>query len=306
MPKRENEKGERHQEQRRRELLRDVDSPPARAHAGEERREQRPAEHDADGVDVLNPLRLNLHGADHQIDVVDREQHQAVRRHLVERPEHQRADGQNQVGRHVPPLAAILVAEREVDQRQRDRAADRLEDRLGAAGPLEHEPHDRDEADENADAGELAQPELFRRRVEQRRVAVGSVFQLNSGEDDGDEVAERREDEEARVTLGSLEITGGAEPDEEADIHAGVVPEESAFAARILRGEALRQHHVDAGDVEAAAGEEKREADVEQRRACRSRCTRNRSPAAPCPRQTDCGSKGSGRPGNRRRGAGRS
>ena len=67
------------------------------------------------------------------------------------------------------------------------------------------------------------------------------------------------------VALGRLEITGGAEPDEEPDVHAGVVPEESSFAARILRGEALRQHHVDAGDVEAAAGEEEGEADVEQR-----------------------------------------
>ena len=92
-----------------------------------------------------------------------------------------------------------------------------------------------------------------------------SVFQLNSGEDDGDEVAERREDEEARVALGRLEIAGDAEPDEEADVHAGVVPEEGSFAARVLRGEALREHHVDAGDVEAAAGEEEGEADVEQR-----------------------------------------
>src|SRR6266568_6095520 len=55
-----------------------------RAHPGKERREQRSAEHDADGVDVLNPLRLNLHGTDHQVDVVDREQHQAARRHLIE------------------------------------------------------------------------------------------------------------------------------------------------------------------------------------------------------------------------------
>ena len=92
-----------------------------------------------------------------------------------------------------------------------------------------------------------------------------SVFQLKQGEDDGDEVAERREDEEARVALGRLEIAGDAEPDEEADVHAGVVPEESSFAARVLRGKALRQHHVDAGDVEAAAGEEEGEADVEQR-----------------------------------------
>ena len=80
-----------------------------------------------------------------------------------------------------------------------------------------------------------------------------SVFQLKNGEDDGDEVADRSEDEEARVTLGGLEMACDAESDEEADVHAGVVPEKCAFAARVLRGEALREHHVDAGDVEAAA-----------------------------------------------------
>ena len=103
-----------------------------------------------------------------------------------------------------------------------------------------------------------------------------SVFQLNRARTMAHEVAEGREDEEARVALGGLEIAGDGEADEEADIHAGVVPEEGAFAARVFRGEALGEHHVDAGDVEAAAGEEKREADVEQRRACRSRCSRSR------------------------------
>ncbi len=103
-----------------------------------------------------------------------------------------------------------------------------------------------------------------------------SVFQLKQGEDDGDEVAERREDEKARIALGPLEVAGDGEPDEESDVHAGVVPEEGSFAARILRGKALRQHHVDAGDVEAAAGEEEGEADVEHREPCRPQCTRNR------------------------------
>ncbi len=246
-------------------MLRDIDSPPTRAHAGEERRQHRSAEHDADGVDVLNPLRLNLHGTDHQIHVVDREQHQAARRHLVEGPEHQRANGQNQVGRHVPPLAAILVADREINERERDYAADRLDDRLGPSGPLEHEPHDGDETDENGDARELAQPELFRRRIEQRRIAVDQRLPVEYGEDDGAEVAERRKDEEARVTLGRLEIPGSAEPDEEADVHAGVVPEEGSFAARVLRCEALREHHVNAGNVETAAGKEKSQADVQHR-----------------------------------------
>ena len=238
--------------------------PPTRAHAGKERREHRPAEHDTDRVDVLNPLRLNLHGADHQIHVVNREQHQTVRCHLIERPEHQRADGQNQVSRHVPPLAPILMADREVDQRERDYGADHLEYGFGAAGPLQHEPHDGNQADENADTGELAHMELLSRRVEQRCVAVGQRLPHGQCEDNGDEIAERGEDEKARVTLGRLEITGGAEPDEEADIHAGVVPKEGSFAARVLRGEALREHHIDAGNVEAAAGEEQGETDVEQ------------------------------------------
>ena len=95
------------------------------------------------------------------------------------------------------------------------------------------------------------------------RVAIGQRLPRKHGEDDGDKVAERREDEKARIALGPLEITGDGEPDEEPDIHAGVVPEEGSFAARIFRGKALRQHHVDAGDVQAAAGEEEGEADVE-------------------------------------------
>src|SRR5439155_3022840 len=165
---------------------------------------------------------------------------------------------------HVALLAPIRVAKRKINEGERDRAADRLDHRLGHAGPLEHQPHDGDGSDENADAGELAQPELLWRRIEQRGVAIGENSPRKHGEDDGDEVADRRENEEARVTLGGLEITGDAEPDEEADIHAGVIPEKGSLAARVLRGEALREHHVDASDVEAAAGEEEGEADVEQ------------------------------------------
>ena len=51
-----------------------------------------------------------------------------------------------------------------------------------------------------------------------------------------DEVAERRENEEARVAFGGLEITSDAEPDEEADVHAGVVPEECSLASRVPPG----------------------------------------------------------------------
>src|SRR4029453_2299755 len=133
---------------------------------------------------------------------------------------------ENQVGRHVALLAPIRVADSEINQCERDTSADRLDHRFSHARPLEHEPHDRYGSDENANAGELEQPKLLRRRVEQGGVAVGERSPSEHGEDDGDEVAERREDEEARVTLGGLEVAGGAEPDEEADIHSGVVPEE--------------------------------------------------------------------------------
>src|SRR5450432_4616957 len=112
-------------------------------------------------------------------------------------------------------------------------------------------------------AGKQAQLELLRRRLAQRRVAVGQRPPRHQREDNGDKVAERREDEKARIALGPLEVTGDGEPDEEADVHAGVVPEESSFAARILRGKTLRQHHIDTSDVETAAGEEKGETDVE-------------------------------------------
>jgi len=157
------------------------------------------------------------------------------------------------------------VAEREVDQRQRNRAADPLDNRLGPAGTLEHQPHDGYETEKNGETGEQAQLELLRRCVEQRRVAVGQRLPVEQGEDDGAEVAERREDEKACIAFGPLEVTGDAEPDEEPDVHAGVVPEKGSFATRVLRGETLREHHVDTGDVQAAAGEEEGEADVEQR-----------------------------------------
>src|SRR5207248_119542 len=119
-----------------------------------------------------------------------------------------------------------LVPDREIDQRERDCGANHLEYDFGAAGPLEHEPNNRNETDENGDTRELAHVELLPRRVEQPRVAIGQCFPHRQGEDDGDEIAERGEDEEARVTLSGLEITSGAESDEEADVHTGVVPEE--------------------------------------------------------------------------------
>src|SRR4029077_7057803 len=152
--------------------------------------------------------------------------------------------------------SVIRMSHREIDQRQRDHAANSLDQRLGPARTLEHEPHDWYETDENRDAGEQAQLELLRRCLEQRRVAIGQRLPRKRSKEDGDKVAKRRKDEKARIALGPLEVTGHAEPDEESDIHAGVIPEERTFAARIFWSETLRQHHVDARDVQAAAGEE--------------------------------------------------
>jgi hypothetical protein len=162
-------------------------------------------------------------------------------------------------------LTPVRMAQREIDQHHCDGAADRLQDYFSAARPLEHEPHDRNEADENRDTGQLAHPELLRRRLEQRRIAISQRLPIKQSENDRAEVAERRENEKARVTLCSLEITGDAEPYKEPDIHAGIVPKEGPFPARIIRGEPLGQHHIDAGHVEPAAREKESEPDVEER-----------------------------------------
>src|ERR1041385_7385547 len=113
------------------------------------------------------------------------------------------------------------MTDRQIDQHQRDRAANRFDDRLGPTGPLEHEPYDGNQADENADARELPQPELLRRFVEQWCIAVGQRFPVEEGEDDRNEIPKRRENEEARVALGGLEMAGDAEPDEEDDVPNG-------------------------------------------------------------------------------------
>ena len=97
---------------------------------------------------------------------------------------------------------------------------------------LEQEPNNRDEADEDADAGERRAGTAA---ASPRAAACCDRQRLpgNSGEDDRDEVADRRENEEARVALGGLEVAGGGKPDEEADVHAGVIPEKSCFATGV-------------------------------------------------------------------------
>jgi hypothetical protein len=86
-----------------------------------------------------------------------------------------------------------------------------------------------------------------------------SVFQF-----DRQQIADRGEDEKAGVALCQLVVARHREPDEEAHIHSGVVPEESAFAPDVGGREALGEHHVDAGHVQAAAGQEQRQPPVQQ------------------------------------------
>ena len=99
------------------ELLGHVDLPAPRPHADEVGRQERPAHHDHHRVDVLDPLRLDPDAQHHQVDVVVGEELQAARRHLVQRPERERAQGEHEVRPHVPLLAPIVVAHRQVHQR---------------------------------------------------------------------------------------------------------------------------------------------------------------------------------------------
>ncbi len=82
--------------------------------------------------------------------------------------------------------------------------------------------------------------------------------------DNGKDVADGRENEQAGVALGQLVVAGNRETDEETQVHARVVPQESRFAAVVLRFETLGQHHVQAGDVQAAAGQKQRQSPIEQ------------------------------------------
>src|SRR5256714_2292004 len=158
-----------------------------------------------------------------------------------------------------------MMAEREINQHQRNHGADALEERLGHARSLQEEPDHRDETDENGDAGEQTLLKLLRRYLEQGRVTISQSFPRRQSEDDGDKIAERRENKEVRVTLGRLKITGNGEPDEESDVHAGVIPEKSSFTSRVVRSEPLGQHHIYAGNIEPAPGQKKSEADIKER-----------------------------------------
>ena len=78
------------------------------------------------------------------------------------------------------------------------------------------------------------------------------------GDDDRRRVAQRGEQEQRAVVFRQLEITGDGKADEEPEVHTGVVPQERRFAPIIVR-QTLGEHHIDAGDVEAAAGQEHRQ-----------------------------------------------
>ena len=89
-----------------------------------------PPDDDDDGVDVLHPLRLDRRcPSTLRVDVAVEEQLQAARRHLVQRPEHERAERQDQVGPHVAALAAHRdgCSVSQTERREHDRA-DHLDD----------------------------------------------------------------------------------------------------------------------------------------------------------------------------------
>ncbi len=258
-----------HQHDRRGELLGHVDAPAALAQEAEQRRQQRPAEDDDDGVDVLHPLRLDAQTEQQRIDVAIEEQGQAAGLDLVERPEHERADGQYQVSPHVAALPSRRVVQRHPGQRQEHERADHLDDDRGGVRVLQKRPHDGHEPDQDGQAGQAALAELVGRRVQQRRLAIREHAPIAGGQHDGDQVAERGEREQRPPAARLVVEPGDQDADEEADVHARVVPQERAFAARVVRRETLREHHVDAGHVQPAAGQEKGQPPVQKRAAAR-------------------------------------
>ena len=80
----------------------DVYIPPLFAQSLEQQRHQRPTDDDDEGVDVLDPLGSNPQPEHVEVDVVLGEEHQPHGRQLVERPEDEGAEGEDQVGGNPP------------------------------------------------------------------------------------------------------------------------------------------------------------------------------------------------------------
>src|SRR5204862_449324 len=110
------------------------------------------------------------------------------------------------------------------------------------ARPLQHEPHNGDEADQNTNAGELTKSKLLRRFIKQYRFATGQRLLVEEGEDDGDAGAERREEVEARVTLGCVEMAGHAE-DGEAERREDLNEEQHCRSLRSVGETAFEKVH---------------------------------------------------------------
>jgi len=98
-----------------------------------------------------------------------------------------------------------------------------------------------------------ARAELHDRLLEQRRIQVAQRLPVAAGEHDGEEVAHWSRTGTARVVLGELVMAGHGRADEEADVSCPRSSRETPIRGGCPRGEALGQHHVQAGDVEPAA-----------------------------------------------------
>ncbi|MNE03984.1 hypothetical protein D3C80_965050 [compost metagenome] len=95
--------------------------------------------------------------------------------------------------------------------------------------------------------------------IVQRGVEIGQNAPAADGDDDRRGIAQRGEQEQSAVVFGQLEIAGHGESDKEPQVHPGVVPQKGRFAPIVIRFKALGQHHINAGDVQPAAGQEHRQ-----------------------------------------------
>ncbi|VXA89190.1 hypothetical protein AERO8C_80108 [Aeromonas veronii] len=241
----------------------DVDIPPLFAQSLEQQRHQGAADDDDEGVDVLDPLGCDPQPEHVEVDVVLGEEHQPHGRQLVERPEDEGTKGEDQVSHHAATFGGVRVTGgHHAEQHQHHGPQDQHE-AAAKAGMGQQQTQGGHQHGQNGEAGQHAAVETAPLDMAQRGADIRQNRPAGESSDDGDDVAQRRKQEQGAVILGELEVASHREADKEAQIHPGVVPQEGTLAAVIIRGEALGQHHVEAGDVEAAAGEEHGESPVE-------------------------------------------
>lgn len=165
----------------------------------------------------------------------------------------------DQIGRHSAALIARMVAQRHHAQHQEDQRAEHDHEVAAELGVGQHHADDRHQRHQYRQPDQHAPTVLAAAGVAQRRIEIRQNAPAADGDNDRRRVAQRGEQEQRAVVFRQLEIPGDGKTDEEPEVHTGVVPQERRFAPIIVRLETLGEHHIDAGNVEAAAGQEHRQ-----------------------------------------------